>query len=87
MRKSTTLSWIEQAEAARVLIAAACEEAAEPPRRRIAADALAKWCDCLRFCLTPPQSSGCPAFQLQPVRVRAAPRRPVDEDRNYGCHW
>ena len=79
MRKSTTLDWIEQAEATRVLTDAAFEEASPPTWRDIAAAALAA----LRGWLSALPSPGVPA--AQPARVRAG--RPACDDHDYGCDW
>jgi hypothetical protein len=87
MRKSTTLSWIEQAEAARVLSAAAFEDAAEPSSRKAAGNALTEWCGRVCSRLTPAQSFGWPAVQLQPVPVRGSRSRPASDDQNFGCYW
>jgi len=83
MRKSTTLDWIEQAEATRVLTDAAFEEASPPAWRDTAAAALATIGAHLRGWLSPLPSPGVPA--AQPARVRAA-RRACD-DHDYGRSW
>jgi hypothetical protein len=95
MRKSTALSWIEHAEAARVLIDVDFEQAPKPVERRppvaawatAAIEALAGWCAGLGDWLTRPHSDGWAALQLQPIRIRSAHRRPVSDDQNFGCHW
>jgi hypothetical protein len=87
MRKSVTLSWIEQAEAARVLSSARFERAPAEVWCDRAGDALADWSDRLRHWLTPRQSLGGPAWQLQPVRVRHCRRGSRYDNKDYACRW
>jgi hypothetical protein len=87
MRKSMTLSWIEQAEAARVLIDADLEQASTAAWRGAAIAAFAGWLGCLRDWLTLPQADAGAAMRLQPVRIRAARQYAISDDQNFGCHW
>lgn len=80
MRKSVTLRWIEQAEAAQVLAGARFERAPARVWGRRTAAALALWRERLAEWLAPQPALGC---QLQPVRVRRSPsRRPYDDSRS-----
>ncbi|HTV89117.1 MAG TPA: hypothetical protein VME41_08885 [Stellaceae bacterium] len=87
MRKSTTLGWIEQAEATRVLITAAFDGPATPWRRKLATAALAAWRDRLCAWLTPPHPLGWSASQHQPVRIRAARPHRISDDDDYRRDW
>jgi hypothetical protein len=86
MRKSVTLSWIEQAEAARVLNSARFERAPAQVWCERAAEALTDWRERLRHWAAPQQSFGWPAGQLQPARVRRAQPLPRCDNDDCGRH-
>jgi protein involved in temperature-dependent protein secretion len=92
MRKSITLNWIEQAEAARVLIEASFDQAPPTPTSwcAMAADALTDCRDRLRGCcsrLAPQQCVELPLWQMQPARVRPLQRRQTPDRRDYANDW
>ena len=87
MRKSTTLDWIEQAEAARVLSDATFAEEPGTASCRAAIAALTAWRARVCSWLMPAQPGGSQMEQAQPLPLRTTHPQPANDDHHFGCDW